>query len=195
MKRLLLILILTLSFQNLTRADDIRDFEIEGMSIGDSLLDYFSEGEIEENKNTNYYKNNKYTSIEFYENKKFKTYDSIEINYLTKDNNYTIVSISGAIFCKKNFFKCSDLEKKIKSEISEQFNDLEKNSYKGSHSADKSGNSKMSHNLFSYSNGDMIVIESINWSEKITQKNGWTDNINLSTRTNNFNKFLGIAFQ
>ena len=41
MKRLLLILILTFSFQSLTKADDIRDFEIEGMSIGDSLLDYF----------------------------------------------------------------------------------------------------------------------------------------------------------
>ena len=40
MKRLLLILILTINFQSLTKADDIRDFEIEGMSIGDSLLDY-----------------------------------------------------------------------------------------------------------------------------------------------------------
>ena len=46
MKRLLLILILTFSFQNLTKADDIRDFEIEGISIGDSLLDYFSQEEI-----------------------------------------------------------------------------------------------------------------------------------------------------
>ena len=46
MKRLLLILILTFGFQSWTKADDIRDFEIEGMSIGDSLLDYFSEEEI-----------------------------------------------------------------------------------------------------------------------------------------------------
>ena len=40
MKRLLLILILTFSFQTLTKADEIRDFEIEGISIGDSLLDF-----------------------------------------------------------------------------------------------------------------------------------------------------------
>ncbi len=46
MKRLLLILILTLSFQSLTKADDIRDFEIEGMSIGDSLLDYMTKKQI-----------------------------------------------------------------------------------------------------------------------------------------------------
>ena len=46
MKRLLLILILTLSFQSWTKADDIRDFEIEGMSIGDSLLDFATVGKI-----------------------------------------------------------------------------------------------------------------------------------------------------
>ena len=40
MKRLLLIIILTFSFQTLTTADDIKDFQIEGMSIGDSLLDF-----------------------------------------------------------------------------------------------------------------------------------------------------------
>ena len=48
MKRLILILILTFSFQSWTKADDIRDFEIEGMSIGDSALDYFTEKEIKD---------------------------------------------------------------------------------------------------------------------------------------------------
>ena len=42
MRNFLLILILTFSFQSLVKADDIRDFEIEGMSIGDSLLDFFT---------------------------------------------------------------------------------------------------------------------------------------------------------
>ena len=46
MKRLLIILILTFSFQSLTNADDIRDFKIEGISIGDSLLDYYSKKEL-----------------------------------------------------------------------------------------------------------------------------------------------------
>ena len=49
MKRLLLILILTLSFQSWIKADDIRDFEVEGISIGDSLLKLFSKKEIESN--------------------------------------------------------------------------------------------------------------------------------------------------
>ena len=50
MKRLLLILILTLSFQTLAKTDDIRDFEIEGISVGDSLLDYFNKTKIDNNK-------------------------------------------------------------------------------------------------------------------------------------------------
>ncbi len=39
-------LVFIFSLQSWTKADDIRDFEIEGMSIGDSLLDYVSEAEI-----------------------------------------------------------------------------------------------------------------------------------------------------
>ena len=42
MRIFLSVLILIFSFQSLTKADDIRDFEIEGISIGDSLLDHFS---------------------------------------------------------------------------------------------------------------------------------------------------------
>ena len=47
MRVFLAVLVLIFSFQSWTKADDIRDFEIEGMSIGDSLLDYFSESEIQ----------------------------------------------------------------------------------------------------------------------------------------------------
>ena len=37
------------SFQTLSLADDITDFQVEGMSVGDSLLDYFSKEEIKNN--------------------------------------------------------------------------------------------------------------------------------------------------
>ncbi len=38
------------SFSASSFADDIKDFEIEGMTIGGSLLDYMSEEEIKENE-------------------------------------------------------------------------------------------------------------------------------------------------
>ena len=46
MRVFIILLVLIFSLQSLTKADDISDFEIEGMSIGDSLLDFFSEDEI-----------------------------------------------------------------------------------------------------------------------------------------------------
>ena len=40
MKKLLAIIILSLCFTSLSQADDIRDFQIEGISLGDNLLDH-----------------------------------------------------------------------------------------------------------------------------------------------------------
>ena len=50
MKIFLTILIVIFSLQFWGKADDIRDFQIEGISVGDSALNYFSKSEIEEEK-------------------------------------------------------------------------------------------------------------------------------------------------
>jgi hypothetical protein len=42
MRVFLAILFFIFSFQSLTKADDINEFEIEGISIGDSLLQHFA---------------------------------------------------------------------------------------------------------------------------------------------------------
>ena len=53
MKKIILIIILNLCFVGPSLADDIRDFQIEGISIGDSLLDYLSKEKIINIENTN----------------------------------------------------------------------------------------------------------------------------------------------
>ena len=55
MKRLLGIVVLGLLLSTNAYADDISDFQIEGMSLGDSALKYYSEDEIIANKQ-NWYK-------------------------------------------------------------------------------------------------------------------------------------------
>ena len=47
MRIFILSLILIFSLQSWTKADDIRDFEIDGMSIGDSILVNYNKDEIE----------------------------------------------------------------------------------------------------------------------------------------------------
>ena len=49
MKIYLIIFILIFSYQSWTKADDIRDFEIEGISIGEKLSKKMSKKEIKQN--------------------------------------------------------------------------------------------------------------------------------------------------
>ena len=99
-KKLLPILILTLSLQTLVKADDVEDFQIEGMSIGESLLNYMDENIIIEkinSKSANYYPNRSFV-VFTYKNKSFKTYDDLGIVISLNDKNYTIHSIEGTLY-------------------------------------------------------------------------------------------------
>ena len=103
MKRLLLIFILTLSFQSLTKANDsIKDFQIEGMSIGDSALQYFDkETIISSIKETSYFDDSFYdVSLESNDDK----YEYYTLTFKKNDNNYIAYSITG--INNMNFNNC-----------------------------------------------------------------------------------------
>ena len=185
-KRFLIILILIFNLSNFSFADDIRDFEIEGMSIGDSLLDYFSKKEIKDNTNINYYTNNKYTSVEFSGLPSFEIYDSVEFNYKTDDKKYIIVAIAGALFCEKNIEKCNKKQKEIGLKFSNMFENAQKDVQKSKHDADKSGKSTTSQINYWFKSKEVVSIELIDWSEKITNEKGWTDNVSVLFYTSDF---------
>ena len=48
MRIFLSVIIIIFNLQSKTIADDISDFQIEGISVGDSALNYFSKSELEE---------------------------------------------------------------------------------------------------------------------------------------------------
>jgi hypothetical protein len=98
MRKLLLILILTLSFQTINKADDISDFQIEGMSVGDSLLSYFTESEIKKrinSDNTFFYQKDFMAISLSYKTGKFKTYDDVGVILKQNDKQYKIYSLEG----------------------------------------------------------------------------------------------------
>jgi hypothetical protein len=195
MKKLSTYLFLILfSFQTSSWADDIRDFQIEGMSIGDSILDYMSESEIKDNTATNYYTNNKYTAVKL-ELPSFEIYEHVEFNYKTDDKKYIIAAIAGGLFCEKNIEKCNKKQKEIDLELSNMFKNAQRVDDKGKHSADKSGKSTLIHINFWLISGEVATIELVNWSEEITNEKRWVDNVKVSFRREEFNDFLGIAFK
>jgi hypothetical protein len=97
MKRLLLILILTFSFQTLAKADDISDFEIEGVTVGQSLLDYISLEEKESIKSKWQYPNDKFIIYKIDKVIDLNKFDFLSVTVKKNDNRYIIKSVSGGI--------------------------------------------------------------------------------------------------
>ena len=121
----ILIFLITLNFQSLTKADDIRDFQIEGISIGDSLLDYFSKDEINNNysksrilKGTNY-------SRSCFE-KSNSIYEKLCIDF-KNNTNKIIHGVQGLIRYKKiNNPACLNKLREIDKEFSNIFKNLDR---------------------------------------------------------------------
>ena len=124
MNRLLLIFILTFSFQSFTKADDIRDFQIEGMSIGDSLLDFFTKKKIEDGKFFEKEQGNNKEVARFYIREKIGNYDWITMSFKTSDKEYKIIELSGFIFIP--FKKCLKKRDEINIEVEDIFNESKK---------------------------------------------------------------------
>ena len=175
MNRLILIFILTFNFQSFTKADDIRDFQIEGMSIGDSLLNYFTKKEIRKSLVRNY-KSDKYKTAEFLNLKSFKKYDSLNINFLKKDNKKTIYAIHG-MKSYNNIENCLNDKSDISSEIEDLFNNvsIDENDKK-KHVGDKSGKSFTYDYYITLQNKDLISISCYDWSKK----SGYQDHLRIS---------------
>ena len=115
MRIYVVILILIFSLQSWTKADDIRDFEIEGMSIGDSLLDYFSKKEIDKEQFFEVEQGDNKEVARFYIREKKGNYDWITISYKTSDKRYTIIELSGYIFLPFN--ECLKKRDKINNQV------------------------------------------------------------------------------
>ena len=173
MKRLLTILILIFSLQTPSQADDIRDFQIEGISIGDSLLDYFSEKEIKKNK---YFleqaKGNKeYTKIDLGNIKNIEVYDTLSATFRTSDERYKTTTIEGIIWFKDDINSCLKKRDEIIKELSNLFKNQKKEDYgKSEHFADKKSYTYDYYVYFGDINDwppDHILVSCYDWSKKL----------------------------
>ena len=193
MRIFLSVLILIFSLQSWTKANDIRDFEIEGISIGDSALDYFSESEII-NQDTFFYKNKKF-AIALFQKSSFKIYNSLQITYKPKDKKYKIYAIEGFLTFK-NFNDCYKKKDEIVSELSEFYKDVARKDDKGtkSHGYDKTGDSKTTSVYFYFHTGGFSDVACYDWSEKLTKEKGWKDELRITIASEEFRKFLKVAF-
>ena len=126
MKIILSLLIIIFSLQSLTKADDVRDFEIEGISIGDNALDYFSKEEIKDKTSIppNLEKT-KYTQSCF--NDYGNTYDRICVAFKKNTSKMIIEQLQAQIRYNKDVMNiCRKKQNEIDKELSLLFKNLER---------------------------------------------------------------------
>ena len=187
MKRLLLILILTFSFHTWGNADDIRDFEIEGISIGDSALDYFSESEIKKNKK-NWYRDKKFYGVEI--KTKSEKFDILQFHFKTGDKRYIIQSVGGLIFFKNDIMNCHALKKTVNNDIKNLFIKARvSDKGKRKHDADMLGKSFTYDTFYFLKNGNVFA-GCYDWSKKMK----YIDNFRLMANTNEIDKWYSVAY-
>ena len=194
MNKILAIIILSLCFITPSQADNIRDFQIEGMSVGDSLLDYVSEDEIKENSqslNIGKKKYNEYRKYIILKNN--EQYDYLSINFKNGDKKYLIKSISGRKNYKDNIDECYDKLKILSEEIKSIANTKMSGPIRARNNNFPKGNSFKKQVMFKYKDGSHIRLVCYDYSKKDTSSYDRLSVIIWSSDYNNWRRRLFLS--
>ena len=181
MKKLLLYIFAGLIFCSIGNTNDINEFEIEGISIGDSLLEYLSDKEIAKEIEVNrpFYN---YLSRDFgevYLFKNFENYKSLSFMVKPNDKEYIIYLIKGSIPYDNKLDQCFKKQDEIQKEFSKIFNNAFKDEYTLKFDFDKTGKSK-THNITFYLNsGDYAEVNCSTYEKNIKIKNNFKDSLQV----------------
>ena len=177
-------------------ANDIGDFSIEGIRIGDSLLDYMTEDEILKeieksiSRNDNYYLNEPLKYLDIYINKDFQIYKD-GISFMIKNNasnqyisdineKYIILLVRGKINYIEDFDGCIKKRDEIVEIFSEMFPNSRKEASTFSHPVDSSGNSKIGGVYFYFDSGGDVSTWCTDYEETFRVKNNMSEGFNIA---------------
>jgi hypothetical protein len=153
------------------------------MSIGDSLLDFFSQNEIK-NYTKNYYDfspNFEFVAIEILDNS-FKQYSGLQIHFKKNDKRFKIQSISGFDYFLDNIKDCYTRMKVVEDDFEKIFSNLNKRKTNFDHTGDPTGKSKVSAIYYTFENGDSVGINCYDWSKEMN----YGDNFDITLDTKEF---------
>ena len=196
MRLFLTLLILIFCLQSWTKANDIKSFEIEGISIGESLLNHFSEEEIKQNIMWHYNENkkdNKFVIVEFFNLKNSKEYQGAQFAIKPDDKNYIIYVIAGAIPFRDDIEECYSKMKEIDVVLSKLFKDAKKyERLNKPYKSDKSGKSTYSGIYYSFDDGNNSVSIDANASVQcydFSEEYAGVDNLKVAIRSSEYREW------
>ena len=183
MKKIFFLIIWILTFQTQSLGDNIKYFKIEGMSIGDSALDYFSESQLEDNEQGwHNYSYNEY-STSYMPGKGI--YNWFLVSYKNYDNDFIIEGIVGGLeISNYDNKKCINKLDNVALNISELFKNTaqeEKKIYELPSDAERTypfaGKSTVTSLSFNFKDEGEIILECYKMDKVVNQNDSFITTI------------------
>ena len=182
---------------SLSFAEDISEFEIEGISVGDSLLKYMSRKEIENNLSYVYKDLDKYIGKDIAQisyDKNLKIYDEVHLDFKTTDEIFEIVAINGILFYEDNVNECYQKQLQLVGELKLIFKGVDvRKEGPSNHPAYPNGEIKYTRYAFfinenEYSNLEVFCYDIV---KKLKKK----DRLTLNLKSKEFNDYAGKIYK
>ena len=200
MKKIFFLIILIIPFQTL--ADDIRNFQIEGMSIGDGALNYFDERQLEDGEQGwhNYSYSEYSTSLVSGKG----IYDWFLVSYRNDDDNFKIEALVGGLeIINYSNKECNNRLDSVALSISESFKNTREDKKKYKLTADSSriypftGKSTVTSLSFNFTNEGEIILSCYNMDKKANKNSNFImstlnqkDSFRINVRSHAFINYL-----
>ena len=148
-----------------SQANNISEFQIGGINLGESLLNYVNEKKIRRIMKTDYPNSKKFSRI-FIKLPDVKEYSNIMFHFKTNDKKYIIQSISGQIGYRESFERCLSNREKISLDVSKIFSNsnLKKVKSRKKHSLDNE--SIVDNEYFFFQMGDILRLAAMTGLKK-----------------------------
>ena len=190
MKKLSTYLFLVLfSFSVPSFADDIRDFQIEELAIGDSLLNIFSKEEIDSIEPTYYPDSRKFHDLPIVSHK-FKDYDQVSFGLKRDDEKYIIYSLSGDLYYENDFKNCMKKKEEILKEATSLFTKQKRSDYRYVYSEIDDGKSFSEITDFIFKDKSRLRIFCTDWTLETERKREFSDMLSVNAVSYEYLKWL-----
>ena len=194
MRIILILFFLVFSFQSWTKADNISELEIEGISIGDSLLKFVDKQTILSSRKYTY-ADDEFYSLDIWDDS-FKDYPVIQFHLKKDDKNYIIHGLSGAlifgetgIYYPKSEKECAEKKNIVERDIDKLFINTPKDSNKFIGQSDYDPEAIRQDTYYSLENGE-VWLQCVTWGKKAKKKHNIMDNLRITILTNNFFEWM-----
>ena len=156
-----IILILFLSTLCSLRADEVKKFEIEQITVGESLLNHMTKDQILnklKSKNTYFYPNKSFATFGYIPDN-LELYDDVGVIIKPNDENYIIYALEGTIYfreksCEQKQIEISNDLKNFFEKDRYTFNEALNLNYIG----DETGESKVNYFDFNFNDGSAVRV-------------------------------------